>query len=130
MSSWIECDKGHLSRVLCREAAIEIAERKSLGPCARPGCGAQRRYYVGQKYANTHEEHEYELVRVVRLKSSAEAEEEGYDPMLFVLRSLKSKATTVWPFYWGHNKAKRWHVGQFPPMLTKREWKKLFARMN
>jgi hypothetical protein len=40
------------------------------------------------------------------------------------------EATAVWPFYWGRNKKGRWHVGQFPPMLTLAEWKKMFAELE
>jgi len=129
MSSSVVCDKGH-GRGLCRDAAIQISKKGKLGRCPQPGCGAQLRYLVKQQYPNVEEEYEYELVKVVRLKSDDQAEDDGFDPMLFKLVRRKSGESWLWPFYWGLNKNEKWHVGQFPPILRHTEFRKMIDEME
>jgi hypothetical protein len=129
MSSRVGCDKGHAGG-LCREAAIRIAEQGTLGTCSLPGCGAVLRYIVKQHYANLDESHEYEVARVVRLRNRADADEEGYDPMIFLLRHRTSGKEVVWPFYWGRDKKNKWRVGQFPPLIGMAELQLALERMK
>jgi hypothetical protein len=121
MPSWVACDEGHHGGRR-REAAIEISQHGSLSPCSQ--CGKPRFYFVQQRYANTGETHEYVVEKVVRLRQPADVEEEGYDPMIFLMRHRQLGHTCVWPFYWGRDITRKWRVGQFPPLLTLEELKR------
>jgi hypothetical protein len=129
MPSYVQCDKGH-SGGRCREAAIEISENGSLGACAKANCKSAVRYIVSHHYANQDEEYEYEVVNVVRLRTPEEVGEEGYDPMIFLLREHKTGKEMIWPFYWGIDKKKHWRVGQFPPIIALSELKKAITALE
>ncbi len=122
MPSWVACDNGHQGWY-CRNTAIELSKNGKLEPCVN--CGASRRYIVSQTYANIDETHEYELEKVARLYSDEDAEEGGYDPMIFLLRQRKTGEKAVWPFYWGKDRKGHWRVGQFPPLFSVGEMEKL-----
>src|SRR2546422_10771006 len=98
MPSRIVCDQGH-GAGLCRTAAITLSERGSLGLCREPNCNAPVRYIVSQHYVNIDEEHEHEVVKVIRLRSADDANEEGNDPMIFLLQHRETGRRMVWPFY-------------------------------
>jgi hypothetical protein len=102
-------------------AAIELSERGSLAPCSV--CGAARRYILSQYFPYLDVRCEFELEKVVRLRPDS-AEEEGYDPMLFLVRRHDTNDRLVWPFYWVKNRKGKWQVGQFPPLLTLEEARK------
>jgi len=129
MSSRVICDNGHLGGY-CRDAAIQLARRGALEPCHRSNCNVPRRYIVRQTYANSGETHEYELEKVVRLYSDNEADSEGYDPMLFLLRHRKKGHKVLWLFYWGKDRSGRWRVGQFPPLLSVKSLKYLMQSIR
>ncbi len=107
-----------------------MTKEGTLGLCSRPGCGAPVRYLSRHYYANIGEHHEYELEKVVRLYSDEEADEEGYDPMLFRLRHRETERRVVWTFYWGKDKKKKWRVGQFPPLLSMDDLKRLLQELE
>jgi hypothetical protein len=85
---------------------------------------------VTQYYANIDEEHEHEVVEVIRLRTGEDAEEEGYDPMIFLLRHREKGTHSVWPFYWGRDRKGRWRVGQFPPILEVNELKEALNKIQ
>jgi len=126
MSSRVACDQGHWGG-LCRDAAIEFSKQGNLGPCRQVTCQSPRRYIVSHYFANIAESHEHELEAVARLYTDQEANDEGYDPMLFLLRNRRSGQKLVWPFYWGKDRNGRWHVGQFPPLVALDDLKKMIA---
>ena len=129
MSSWVVCDRGHRGG-RCRDAAIEFSKRGSLEVCRRTDCDAPRRYLVSHSYANVDQAHEYELEKVARLYSDNDADGEGYDPMIFLLRHRQTGERMVWPFYWGKDRSGRWRVGQFPPLLSIGDIKKLIQSLE
>lgn len=129
MPSVVMCDRGHRGG-LCRDAAIELSRGGSLAACSRTGCDAPRRYIVRQFYANLGEWHEWEVERVARLSNDKDASEEGYDPMIFLLRHRKTGEKVVWPFYWGLDRSGRWRVGQFPPILSLEHLKRLIQALE
>ena len=123
MPSVVVCDQGH-GGFSCREAAILLAKSGSLGSCQRKGCGARRRYLLTQEYPGKGSA-KFELERVVRLYTDEEAAGEGYDPMLFLLRRQVADECRIWLFYWTLNRHGAWHVGQFPPLLSLDEFRRL-----
>ena len=127
MPSRVVCDKGH-GGGRCREAAIEMAKLGRLQECER--CGQPRRYFVRQTYANYETTVEHEVERVARLFSDSEAEDSRYDPMLFLMRNRDTNEQSVWPFYWGIDRNGRWRVGQFPPLLSVEELKKMIQSLE
>jgi hypothetical protein len=82
--------------------------------------------YLDHYYPNWDEAAKHEVVHVVRLWSDTEAEEELYDPMLFVIRSAKDNHCAVLPQYWV-NVDGSWRYGQYSPQLR---WKELQALLN
>ncbi len=126
MPSRVVCNAGH-SGGLCQDAAIEISVNGHLGNCA---CGEQRRYLVSQHYPFYDVTREYELESVKRIHTDEQAEEEGYDPMVFVLRDRHDNNLLIWPFYWTKNRHQRWHVGQFPPLLPVEPLRQLLSELE
>jgi len=123
MPSVVTCDQGH--RSLCREAAIELSERGCLSPCVVSGCGSPRRYLVRHFYSNVAEPGEWEVEHVARLPA-VEAEQCGYDPMLFLLRHIPTGHRAIWPFFWGLDSRGKWRV-QFSPILQVDDWNRLVS---
>jgi hypothetical protein len=73
---------------------------------------------VSHTYANSEETHEYELEKVARLYSDEEAEENQYDPMVFLLREKETGEKAIWPFFWAKDRNGHWRVGQFSPLFS------------
>jgi hypothetical protein len=125
--SRVVCESGHYGGRR-RDAAIELSQNGSLLTCSR--CGKPRHYFVSQFYPRYEETHEYELEKVVRIYSPEDAEAEGYDPMIFLLRHQKSGDKVLWPFYWVKDKRGKWGGGQFPPMLHVEEFKMAIKKLE
>jgi hypothetical protein len=129
MASRIECDNGHRDYGTLREAARHISQNGALGKC--PRCGATKRYIVSHYYpydsivAGRKVTAQYEVIRVWTRFSAAEAERQGWDPMIFLMRNLNSSEEVVWPYYWTKNRNKKWANGQFPPLLSIGELKRV-----
>jgi hypothetical protein len=114
MPSRVVCKNGHRYG-LCRDAAIEIAERGSLSSCRI--CGEHFHYIIEQKYPRIQLIGQWELIKVARIYDEKDAVGEGYDPMIFLICD-QSGLEALWPFYWVKNsKTGRWIVGQFPPII-------------
>ena len=60
----------------------------------------------------------YEVTSVYTLLSATEAEKQGWDPMIFLMKSLDSGEVIVWLYYWTKNRHGEWSNGQFPLLLT------------
>lgn len=134
MSSKLVCDNGHRYYVTCREAARHISQHGALEKCSR--CGTTLRYIVSHYYPydSVVAEHEvtaqYEVIRVWTRFSATEAESQGWDPMIFLMRNRNSGEEVVWPYYWTKNRNKKWANGQFPPLLSIRELKKAITKLE
>jgi hypothetical protein len=118
MPSKILCDKSHEWGGNRRDAAIEIAKRGALSSCE---CGAPKHWYLEHYYPNWEAEAKQEVVHVERLWDDEEADEERYDPMLFVIRNSKDNHYAILLQYWV-NVEGSWKYGQYSPQLR---WKEL-----
>jgi len=116
MPSWVECDAGHRAGK-CRLVAAYIAEHGSGPACRRQACGAAVQYIMTYHYPRKGTP-SYRVVHVARLYDDPQAEHQAFDPMLFALRNLHTREMRLLPFYWTRNPSGRWHVGQFPPLLS------------
>lgn len=116
MGQKIECVNGHPRPGSTRSGARELVERGTLAVC--PRCGEPMHYFVGHSYPYRNVTREYDVVKVRVLRSEAQAEEEGYDPMMFLLRDCREHSLTVWGWYWTKNKKGKWASGGSPPLLT------------
>jgi hypothetical protein len=126
MPSRIVCDKGHeWGGHNKRDAAIKMANDKTLEACE---CGAPRHYFVNHYYPNWDAKERYEVVHVERLWNDKEAEEEAYDPMLFVIRSSKDRHYAILPQYWVNVKDS-WRFGQYAPILRMQDLETLLNRI-
>ncbi len=126
MASQIVCDNGHRDYSGCRKAARVISQNGVLKPCQR--CGSNRRYVVSHEYGKVTVH--YEVVKVFALRSPSQAEEEGYDPMVFLMKNLKSGEKIVWPYYWKKARNGKWANGQFPPLLSIEELKTVIKHLD
>jgi len=68
---------------------------------------------------------EYEVLKVYARFSAVEAEKEGWDPMVFLMKDRNSGKRIVWPYYWTKDRNGKWANGQFPPLLSIGELKKV-----
>jgi hypothetical protein len=66
--------------------------------------------------------------RAVRLGSRLAAD--GYDPFLAVLRNTANDRIELWPIFWAPGANHPSLYGQFAPMLTAEEWRRLFRTFN
>ncbi len=127
MPGRICCENGHGKSMKLQDAATAISEQRPLGVCQR--CGKTFRYIIEHTYANdaTRVQYRFEVVRVVRLISRFE--DEGFDPFLLVLKNLatQSQEESILPIFWAPGRAGRSLGGQFPPLLTVSEWRRLFS---
>lgn len=128
MSSQIVCDNGHRDYNSCRKAAREISQNGALKPCQR--CGSNKRYIVSHDYPYDKVTVRYEVLKVFALRSPSQAEEEGWDPMVFLMKNLKNGEKTVWPYYWTKDRNGKWANGQFPPLLSIEELKKVIRHLE
>lgn len=123
MASRIECDNGHRYSGTCREAAREISERGALERC--PLCEKSKHYIVSHYYPYARVTVEYEVLKVYARHSRQEAESEGWDPMIFLMENRNNGEKIVWTYYWTKNRNGKWANGQFPPLLSIGELKKV-----
>jgi len=129
MASEMKCDNGHRYRRTCREAARHIAEHGDLGQCTR--CGGQIRYIVSQSYPYSGETVEFDVLGVHTIFSSAEAEKQGWDPMVLLMKQRDAgNEMTIWPYYWTKNRLGNWHNGQFPPLLSLQDLKNVIKKLE
>jgi hypothetical protein len=120
MPSTILCDDGHEWGGSKRTAAIELAKTGALAKCE---CGAAKHWYLDHYYPNWDAQAKHEVVHVERLWDDKAADEELYDPMLFVIRNSKDGHYALLSQYWV-NVEGSWKYGQYSPQLR---WKELDA---
>jgi hypothetical protein len=127
MPSWLECDNEHLGKALRRSAAIALSRGHALR-CLR--CGKPFRYYWEFTFANVKgEKNCYEVIRTARLYTHRR--KDGFDPFLFLLRHCDDpKNVKVLPVFWAPGKRGNTRWGQFPPLLSMQDWKKLLRKLK
>lgn len=130
MPSRICCPDNHSAKwIPIREAAIAVSEGRAIGVCKK--CGKELQYRIDHTYANDPSRKKYSFVvtRAVRLGTRV-AGGENYDPFLLVLRDIKTGAEQILPTFWAHGLSGTQRGGQFPPLLSLEEWKKLFRKLD
>jgi hypothetical protein len=56
---------------------------------------------------------------------------DGYDAFLFQLQHCDDHTNVqVWPAFWAPGKKGRMRWGQFSPLLSQQDWKKLFRKLG
>jgi len=129
MASEVKCDNGHRYLGTRREAARQIAEHGDLGLCTR--CGGQIRYVVSQSYPYSGETVEFDVLGVHTILSGDEAEKQGWDPMIILMKERGTASEmTIWPYYWTKNRAGNWANGQFPPLLSVKDLKNVMKKLE
>jgi hypothetical protein len=58
------------------------------------------------------------------------AEDENYDPFLLVLRDIETGKEQILPTFWAYGQSNTQRGGQFPPLLSLEEWKRLFRQLD
>ena len=71
--------------------------------------------------------HSFAVTRAVRLWTRLTGND-GYDPFLLVLRQSEDRKERILPTFWFDGQIAQ-RGGQFPPLLTFEEWKRLFRRL-
>ncbi len=130
MPSRICCPENHLSKaMLIHDAAIALSEGRALGVCKK--CDKELQYRIDRVYANepSAEEHGFIVTRAVRLGTRL-ADGENYDPFLLVLREIRTGKERILPTFWTHGQNNAQRGGQFSPLLSLGEWKRLFRRLD
>ena len=128
MGTRIVCDGGHRHYGTKREAAREISQHGKLERCSR--CGKNKRYIVSHYYPYDNVTAEYEVQRVYARFSATEADREGWDPMIFLMKDRNSGEKVVWPYYWTKDRNGKWANGQFPPLLSIGELKRVIQKFE
>lgn len=130
MPSRICCPDGHSTKVISiHEAAIAVSDGRVIGVCNK--CGKELQYRIDHVYANDPRAKEYTfaVTRAVRLGTRL-ADEEHYDPFLLVLREIETDKEQILPTFWAYGQNNTQRGGQFPPLLTLEEWKRLFSQLD
>jgi hypothetical protein len=128
VSSWTECDAEHVGRgVSLYKAAIALSKGHPL-LCAE--CRKPLRMYHEFAFANAKgEKNCYEVTRIARLYTR-NTRKDGYDPFLFRLQHCDDLTNVqVWPVFWAPGRKGRMLWGQFSPLLSQQDWKKLFRKL-
>ena len=130
MPSRICCPDNHTTKgISIHDAVIAICEGRAIGVCKK--CGKELKYRIDHVYANDPGEKEYGFIvtRAVRLETRL-ADEEHYDPFLLVLREIETGKEQILPTFWAYGQNNTQRGGQFPPLLSLEEWKKLFRQLD
>jgi hypothetical protein len=130
MASRISCPNGHLTKgISIWEAAVALSEGRAIGVCKK--CGKGLHYRIDHTYANDPSGKEYGFIvtRAVRLGTRL-ADDENYDPFVLVLREIETGKEQILPTFWAYGQSNTQRGGQFPPLLSLEEWKRLFRRLD
>lgn len=131
MPGCLQCDHRHRSKARLYEAALVLSRGEALPECK---CGEAVRYYMDFQFANEKKEpldtvQTYKVLRVARLYSRLRPD--GYDPFLFLLQHEdNARDKKVWPIFWAPDKKGKIRGGQFPPLLSSQDWKRLFRKLE
>ena len=134
MPSRIECENHHRASIRIQDAAIALSRsREGLGKCRT--CGKSFQWIVELRHANDSnvgQLHRHNVEGTVRLGTRL-ADAEGYDPFLILLRKAEGPEAgreELWPIFWAPGRKHRSLYGQFAPMLTREEWRRLFQALD
>jgi hypothetical protein len=94
-------------------------------------CGKELQVRIDHVYANDPSKKEYSFIvtRAVRLGTRL-ADDENYDPFLFVLREIETGEEQILPAFWAYGQSNLQRGGQFPPLLSLAEWRTLFRQLD
>ena len=71
------------------------------------------------------------MLGVHAILSDAEAENQGWDPMILLMRQRGTGGEmTIWPYYWTKNRLGNWANGQFPPLLSIQDLKNVIKKLE
>jgi hypothetical protein len=130
MPSRISCQRNHTTKAISfYDAAIALSEGRPVGVCKK--CGSDLEYRVDHTYTNDPNEKKraFAVTRAVRLGTRL-ADDENYDPFLLVLRDIETGKQQILPTFWFRGQSNTQRGGQFPPLLTFAEWKRLFGQLD
>jgi len=130
MPSHISCPDNHSTeKISIHEAAISVSEGRAIGACKK--CGKALQFQIDHVYPNDprKKRHTFAVTRAVRLGTKL-AGGENYDPFLLVLREIKTGEEQILPTFWAHGRHNTQRGGQFPPLLSLEEWKRLFRQLD
>ena len=130
MPSRICCSDNHSTkRISIQEAAIALSEGRAIGVCKK--CGKELQYRIDHVYANdpSGKQYSFTVTRAVRLGTRL-ADDENYDPFLLVLRDIKTGKEQILPTFWAYGQSNTQRGGQFPPLMTLGECKRLFRKLD
>lgn len=129
MASRISCPNGHLTRTISTwEAALALSEQRAIGVCKK--CGKALHYRIDHTYANDPDGKEYGFIVTRAVRLGTRLADDDYDPFLLVLREIETGKEQILPTYWANDRGKTQRGGQFPPLLSFEEWKRLFRRLD
>lgn len=130
MTTTLFCEKcaKRYSRMNVHEAAKILSAGGTLPHC--PDCDNVliikiRQQYPLERSAGTF--HEYIVDKVTRAYSDelADQQKPPFDPMMFFLHEEGTERQFLWPIYWTKDEKGRWAWGQYSPMMTPDELRKL-----
>jgi DUF2934 family protein len=130
MPSRIYCKQGHSTKAISvYDAAIALAEGRPMGVCKK--CGNDLEYRMEHPYAGDRDEqeHGFTVTGAVRLGTRLTGDD-NCDPFLLVLRDMETGKQQVLPTFWFRGQGKTPRGGQFPPLLTLAEWKRMFGQLD
>lgn len=130
MPSKICCANNHATKAVSMwDAAVAVSQGRPIGACKK--CGKELQYRIEYAHANDsgRKENWFLVTGAVRLGPKM-AGGESFDPFLLVLRDLHNGTEQVLPTYWTYGRDTAQRGGQFPPLLSLEEWKKLFRRLD
>ncbi len=133
MGGWIRCTgpKEHRHEMKLHDAALTLAKGRQLGNCPRPECKKPLQWVYWFEFANLPKEEkdrDFEVIRVARLFHTPP---DGYDPFLLLLRDVDNhRNVQVWPIFWAPGEKGRLRGGQFPPLLSRKQWEALFRKLD
>jgi len=130
MTSRISCPNGHSTRTISIwEAAVALSEQRAIGVCKK--CGKGLHYRIDHTHVNDPgaKERGFIVTRAVRLGTRL-AGDEDFDPFLLVLREIETGKEQILPTFWVTGGDKTQRGGQYTPLLSLEEWKRLFRRLD
>jgi len=130
MTSRISCPNGHSTRTISIwEAAVALSEQRAIGVCKK--CGKGLHYRIDHTHASDPgaKERGFIVTRAVRLGTRL-AGDEDFDPFLLVLREIETGKEQILPTFCVTGGDKTQRGGQYTPLLSLEEWKRLFRRLD
>lgn len=130
MASKICCTNNHATKAISAwDAAVAISQGRPLGVCKK--CGKELQYRIEHVHASSSnpKDDRFVVTSAIRLGPKMSGSE-SLDPFLLVLRDLDNGAEQILPTYWAYGRETAQRGGQFAPILTLKEWKEMFRRLD